>query len=295
VAEQASSVTARVGDLAPSISPAVAGADGDVTILARDVHVVYRVYEQRRTTMRELFAQRRGGRKYRAIHAVRGVSFTARAGETIGVIGPNGAGKSSLLSAIAGLLPVTSGEVWAHSNPSFLGVGAALKPQLSGRHNVYLGCLALGMTKREVDEHIDEIIDFADVREFIDVPLRAYSSGMRARLQFAIATSVRPEILLIDEALGVGDRRMRRRSDRRIRNISSHAGTVMLVSHSLPEIRRQCSRVIWLDHGEVVADGPPDETVNAYIEAQDRDDDVAGSAGPAGPPAADDVDDLDAG
>lgn len=233
-------------------------------VVLDDLHVTYRVYEQRRTGLRDMFASGFKPRRYRAIEAVRGVSMTVTVGEGVGIIGPNGSGKSTLLSAIAGLLPPTSGRVLASSRPMLLGVGAALKPNLSGRRNITIGGLALGLTRREIAGKEKEIIDFSGVGDFIDLPMKTYSSGMRARLHFAIATAVSPEVLLIDEALGVGDKEFRRRSSKRIDEIRAAAGTVFLVSHSLGEIERSCNRVIWLEKGQVVMDGPTEEVIAAY-------------------------------
>lgn len=246
----------------------VHGSDiGPAMVVAQDAHVVYRVYEDRRAGFREVVASGLRQRAHREIHAVRGVSLTAYGGEVVGVIGPNGSGKSTLLRALAGLLPVTAGAVYARSQPALLGVGAALQSGLSGRRNIVLGCLAVGMSRREVNERMDDIIAFSGLEDFIDMPMRAYSSGMRARLQFAIATAVTPEILLLDEALAVGDREFRQRSKERIRALKDMAGTVFLVSHSLGEIRKLCTRVIWLAKGEIVVDGDPTEVTGSYERA----------------------------
>lgn len=240
--------------------------DGDrqVSVVVEDAHVTYRVYEDRRAGIREVWSRGFRPRKYREIQAVRGVSFTAYAGDGIGIIGPNGSGKSTLMTALTGLLPVSSGAIYASSQPALLGVGAALRPALSGRRNVEIGCLALGMTRRQVDQRFDDIVDFSGLAGFIDMPLRTYSKGMRARLHFAIATVVTPKILLIDEALAVGDQDFRRRSVERINTIRDEAGTVFLVSHNLSEIRRTCSRVLWLQQGRVVKDGDPGSVIAQY-------------------------------
>jgi teichoic acid transport system ATP-binding protein len=206
----------------------------------------------------------------RRIHAVKGVSLTVHDGEAVGLIGSNGAGKSTLLQAAAGLLPVESGTIRAKSVPSFLGVGAALNKSLSGRRNIYLGCLALGMKKTTVDELYDDIVAFTGIGHAIDLPMKTYSSGMKARLQFAIATSMTPDILLIDEALAVGDRKFKRKSLKRIDDIRAASGTVVLVTHSLGEIARSCDRVVWLEQGEIRGDGPTDEILPEYQRFQDE-------------------------
>jgi teichoic acid transport system ATP-binding protein len=240
------------------------GVEDRVTMLVEDVHVTYRVYEDRRPRARDIFARGSAARAYREIKAVRGVSFEARAGEAIGFIGRNGSGKSTLMKAMAGLLPVESGRILAHSQPSLLGVGAVLQPGLSGRRNIILGTLALGLSKREAESKVDEITAFAGLEDFIDLPMRTYSSGMKARLHFSIATAVTPEILMIDEALAVGDEVFRRRSDARIRELQEAAGTIFLVSHSMDSIIDTCTRVFWLDAGTVIAEGDPEEVVEQY-------------------------------
>lgn len=243
------------------------------TIVLDDVHVTYHVYEDRRPQLKDLVANRFKRPASRSIHAVRGVSFTAFEGEAIGVIGGNGAGKSTLFRAMAGLLPPTAGSVYARSQPSLLGVGAALQPQVSGRRNIQLGCLALGLSTEEIKERTGDIISFAGLEEFIDLPLRTYSSGMKARLHFAIATSVEPELLLIDEALSVGDAEFKHRSKQRIKELRAKAGTVFLVSHSLQSITSTCSRAIWMERGKVVADDDAKTVVEAYRDkTDDRDD-----------------------
>ena len=255
--------------MADTVTTVPGAALGSPTIRLDDVYVTYREYEDRRPGLRELASNGFKRPAFREIKAVRGVSFTAHEGEAIGVIGGNGAGKSTLFRAMAGLLPPTSGAVYARSQPSLLGVGAALQSGVSGRRNVQLGGLALGLSQAEVEERMDEIIRFAGLEEFIDLPLRTYSSGMKARLHFAIATSVEPELLLIDEALSVGDAVFKKRSKARIQELRKKAGTVFLVSHSLGSIRSNCSRVLWLDKGRLVQDGPTDEVLQAYEQRFD--------------------------
>jgi teichoic acid transport system ATP-binding protein len=237
-----------------------------LTLRVCDLVVDYEIFEDRRAALRQRFVTKQGtGRSY--VHALKGVSFEASEGDTIGVVGPNGSGKSTLLAAVAGLLPSTSGEILVAEEPKLLGVGATLIPSASGYRNIRLGCLALGMSNSEVDEQIDEIVAFTDIGEAINRPLRTYSSGMRARLHFAIAASVQPRILLIDEALGVGDKVFRAKSEERIKEIVAHAGTLMLVSHSLGEIARMCTRVLWVQEGKLVADGPAEEVLEAYAKS----------------------------
>jgi teichoic acid transport system ATP-binding protein len=238
-------------------------ADRKLTIRVRDLRVDYEVFEQRRAALRERLVTGKGsGRSL--VRALRGVSFDAYEGDAIGVIGTNGSGKSTLLATIAGLLTPSRGEVLVAEEPKLLGVGATLLPTASGLRNIRLGCLALGMSAQEVDERIDDIVDFTELGEAIDRPLRTYSSGMRARLHFAIATSVSPRILLIDEALAVGDRMFRKKSTERIEELLENAGTLMLVSHALSEVTRQCNRALWIEKGVLRADGDVDDIVGQY-------------------------------
>jgi len=247
---------------------AVPGRDrANVTLVAEDVHVTYRVYEDRKPSLRRLVSARFERRQYREVKAVQGVNLQTVEGEAVGVIGRNGSGKSTLLRALAGLMPPNQGAVYARASPVLLGVGAALHPELSGRRNVVLGALALGMSRREVDQRFDEIVDFAGVRDFIDMPLRTYSSGMAARLHFAVASAIAPEVLLIDEALAVGDQDFKEKSAKRIEQLRAQAGTVFIVSHSLDTVVETCSRVLWMDGGRVQRDGEPADVVRAYLDS----------------------------
>jgi teichoic acid transport system ATP-binding protein len=203
----------------------------------------------------------------RKVHAVRNVSFTAYRGEAIGLIGTNGSGKSTLLKAVAGLLPVENGRIYTDGQPSLLGVNAALMNDLTGERNVYLGGLAMGMSREQVRERYQEIVDFSGINEkgdFITLPMRTYSSGMAARLRFSIAAAKDHDVLLIDEALATGDRSFQKRSEARIRELRKHAGTVFLVSHNNKSIRDTCDRVLWLERGELRMDGPTDEVLKEY-------------------------------
>jgi teichoic acid transport system ATP-binding protein len=248
--------------------------EGDPTVVVDDVHLIYRVAGKKRkrtdaasALFRLVTRQQQPG--MREVHAVRGVSLTAHRGEAVGIIGPNGSGKSTLLRGIAGLMPITAGQIYVRGEPSLLGVGAALIDDLPGSRNIELGCLAMGMTPAEVRERFDDIVAFADIGEFIDMPMRTYSSGMNARLRFAIAASKTHDILLIDEALATGDAEFRRKSEKRILELVDQAGTIFLVSHGLQVIRDTCSRVVWLEKGQIVMDGPTEDVVDAYEDKYD--------------------------
>lgn len=249
-------------------------SDAGLSLIVDDVHVKYRTYGGRRRataggvppTRRSRLAQHVGA--VDSVHAVRGVSFTAEHGESIGLIGHNGSGKSTLLRAIAGAVPTAGGAVYTSGTASLLGVTGALMKTLSGERNVILGSLALGLTPAQVAEQRDGVVEFAGIGEFADLPMKAYSSGMSARLRFAISTAARPDILMIDEALATGDAAFKKRSQQRIDEIREHAGTVLLVSHSMSTIRSSCDRGLWMDHGRLLMDGPVDEVVDAYLESQ---------------------------
>ena len=249
-----------------------AQTDRRPAVIVDDVHVEYRVLATgKRPTAADTgrnMLQRSRSRTTRTVHALKGVSFTAYENDSIGIIGTNGSGKSTLMRAIVGLTPVSRGAIYASSRPSLLGVGAALIRDLSGERNVVLGGLALGMSQREIEERYDEIVDFSGIRDFIELPMRTYSSGMTARLKFAIATAQTHEILIVDEALAVGDQKFRQRSESRIREIRDNAGTVFLVSHSMRSIRDTCNRVVWIEKGTLMMDGPTEDVVSAYEEAQ---------------------------
>ena len=246
-------------------------AVGKPTVIVDDLHVTYRVMGPKpagqsgdgASALRRLIT-RRNAPGLREIRAVRGVSFVANHGDAIGIVGRNGSGKSTLLRAIAGLLPAEKGAVFTDCQPSLLGVNAALISSLTGERNIVLGGLAMGMTPAEVRGKFDSIVEFAGIGDFVELPMNAYSSGMGARLRFAIAASVSHDVLLIDEALATGDAEFRRKSEERIRELRGEAGTVFLVSHSLPVIRETCNRALWLDAGQLTMDGDVNEVLDAY-------------------------------
>ena len=235
-------------------------------IVVRDLHVDFKVYADRMFTVRRLLMGGMRARVAQEVHAVRGVSFEVGVGEVVGVIGANGTGKSTLLRAIAGLLPPSSGSVMVRTQPVLLTVAAALKPDLSGYRNITLGCLAMGLPMSEIRQRIDEVAEFAELGDALSRPLRTYSSGMRARLAFAIATLQQPDLLLIDEALAVGDRQFRTKSLARVRELQAEAASIVMVTHNMNEIRTTCSRAIWLDEGRVRMDGDTETVLAAYEE-----------------------------
>lgn len=199
--------------------------------------------------------------------ALRDVSFEIGAGESVAFVGDNGAGKSSLLKLITRILDPTSGRLTVRGRvAALLELGAGFHSDLTGRENIYLNGAILGLSTKAIAQRFDEIVAFAELERFIDVPVRNYSSGMRARLGFSVATAFRPDILLVDEVLAVGDQAFRARCMQRIREIQQAGATIILVSHDLDATRRICQRSIWLDNGRVVADGNTDEVTTLYLQ-----------------------------
>lgn len=250
------------------------------SLIASHVDVIYRVYGAKKmgtvtgapgnANLKRLLRGKSSIGAVREVHAVKDVSFVAYHGESIGIVGRNGSGKSTLLRALAGLIPPTRGEIYTAGRAALLGVNAVLMSQLSGERNVMIGGQAMGLTPKQVRERMDEIVSFAGVEEYIDLPMKAYSSGMAARLRFAISTAAVPDILMIDEALATGDAEFQARSRERVEEIREAAGTVFLVSHSDATVRAMCERALWLDQGRLVMDGPADEVCDAYQAARTK-------------------------
>lgn len=238
----------------------------ETNLVVEDLHISYKTYLDPQIDLRQRFKGGFGSarRRHLTIEAVRGVSFTLNQGESLGIVGHNGAGKSTLLLGIAGLVESQKGRVLSRSRPTLLGVGSVLNTSLSGRRNIEIGCLAMGLDKEYIRTKMDELIDFSGLEDAIDRPLKSYSTGMRARLTFTVATVKAPEVLIIDEALTVGDAEFREKAFKRIEEIRLAAGSVILVSHNINEVKRMCDRVIWLDHGRVVRDGNSNSVLKLY-------------------------------
>ncbi len=203
--------------------------------------------------------------------AVKDISFEVRRGETLGIIGPNGSGKSTSLKMLNGIFMPDSGKIEIKGRVgALIEVGAGFHPMLTGRENIYINGSILGMTKKEIDKKFDEIVAFAELREFIDTPVKYYSSGMYVRLGFSIAAYVEPDILLIDEVLAVGDFSFRARCSEKIRKLREKNCTVILVSHSMHLINRLCDKAIFLTKGELKAYGKPSGVIRAYSEAESK-------------------------
>jgi ABC-type polysaccharide/polyol phosphate transport system ATPase subunit len=198
-------------------------------------------------------------------YAVRNVSFKIKAGETVGVVGSNGAGKSTLLSLVTGLTPPCAGRIEVNGRvAALLELGCGFHPDLTGRENVMLNASLLGFKRRRAEELYDSIIDFAEMQEFIEEPLRTYSTGMHLRLAFAVAVNLDPEVLIIDEVLSVGDRAFQEKCIDKIFEIKQQGKTILAVSHAAGAIQHLCDRALWMDHGELVMDGDCREVLQAY-------------------------------
>ena len=239
-------------------------------ITFENVRKRYRLRHERPRSFREVFAgllRGRAGPPARAnLWALDGASFAIQRGESVGLIGPNGAGKSTALKLISRVIVPTSGRIDVRGRvASLLELGTGFHPDLSGRDNVYLNGALIGMGSAEMRRKYDAILDFSELADFIDVPVKHYSSGMFARLAFAVSIHLDPEVLLVDEVLAVGDQAFQRKCLDRIARLQAEGVTIVIVSHSLDTLRTVCSRAIWFDHGHVRADGPADRVIRQYV------------------------------
>jgi lipopolysaccharide transport system ATP-binding protein/teichoic acid transport system ATP-binding protein len=238
------------------------------SVVVDDVSVTYRATFERRPTLRGMVRSLgRGEKVVHEVEAVKNVSFSIPHGTVLGIVGANGAGKSTLVRTIAGILPPTSGRIDVYGRVStLLALGVGFNRNLSGRDNVRLGGLAAGLEREKLDEKYEEIVRFAELGEFMDMPMRTYSSGMYGRLAFSVAVNMDPDILLIDEALSVGDARFRRKSANKMRELCGQAHTIVLVSHALGSVRELCDQAIWMDRGVMRMWDEPEAVVDAYTE-----------------------------
>ncbi len=235
-----------------------------------DVTLRYRLDRNRVGTVKEAavrFIKR--DHSYESILALDGVTFTVSHGEIFGVIGPNGAGKSTLMKIIARVLPPSSGRVIVRGSVApMIELGAGFNPEFTARENVIIYGALLGRDPKFMRERVDVIVEWAGVADFVDIPVRTFSSGMKGRLAFSVATDIEPDILLVDEVLAVGDQAFRKKSEARMNELISGGASVVVVSHALALVRRLCERVMWIDSGRVKMVGPAQEVVDAY-EASD--------------------------
>ena len=208
---------------------------------------------------------------FEEFYALKNISLTIDPGEVVGIVGLNGSGKSTLLKVISGILRPTTGSVAIEGTISpLIELGAGFDFDLTARENIYLNGSVLGFNKKFIDEKYDEILDFAELRDFENVAIKNFSSGMIARLGFSIATLVKPDILIVDEILAVGDFLFQQKCENRISEMMAGGTTVLIVSHSIEQIERLCSRVIWLDHGVLRMDGAPNEICEEYKNARQQ-------------------------
>jgi ABC-type polysaccharide/polyol phosphate transport system ATPase subunit len=234
-------------------------------ILAKDLSKRYRLYDKPIQRLYDVLLPYK--KRWREFWAVRNVYLDVQKGSTIGIIGANGAGKSTLLKLLSGISEPTTGELHVSGRvTSLIELGAGFHPEFSGRDNVQLSCAILGMSDAETAARMGPIIAFSELGDFIDRPVKTYSSGMYVRLGFSVATCVDPDVLLIDEALSVGDEHFRGKCLRRLNEFSADGGTTVFVSHDLGSVRQMCSHVVLLDGGEIVEQGPPDDVADEYLK-----------------------------
>lgn len=238
----------------------------DKIIEVNHVSMGFRMDMNRVTSLKEwVVTWLRKKQKYQMFWALHDVSFDVNRGDVVGIIGRNGSGKSTLLKIISKLFEPTEGQVTVNGNiVPMLELGSGFDPELTGRENVFLNGAILGYSENFLKEKFDEILEFSELGEFIDMPLKTYSSGMMMRLAFSIATIVQPEILIVDEILAVGDEAFQKKSRAKMMELMSGGTTVLYVSHSLEQIRELCNQVIWLDHGKVLMKGDTKEVCDAY-------------------------------
>ncbi|HET9873238.1 MAG TPA: ABC transporter ATP-binding protein [Propionibacteriaceae bacterium] len=250
------------------LSNGAANGRSEFAVKVEDLSITYRTTFERKPTLKTALVRfGRGQRAVKEVHAIKDVSFDVRNGTAMGIIGANGAGKSTLMRAMAGILPPTTGsiEVWGRAS-TLLALGVGFNNALSGRENIILGGLASGLSRKQVEERADQIAEWTELGDFIDMPMRTYSSGMSARVGFSVAVHMQPDILMIDEALSTGDAHFREKANAKMAELRESARAMFLVSHGLGSIKEMCNEAIWLDHGTLMMRGEPDEVVDAYME-----------------------------
>jgi lipopolysaccharide transport system ATP-binding protein len=246
--------------------------NGQAVIILENVSKRYFLHPHRvrelKTAILHLPAFLKANRARQPFWALRDVSLTVHRGESVGIIGPNGAGKSTLLRIVSRLAPLTKGKLSVRGRVSpLLELGAGFHAQISGRDNAVLNAVLLGLSRKEAQEKLPEIVEFSELGNFIDQPMRTYSSGMYVRLGFAVAVHVRPEILLVDEVLAVGDADFQRKCFDHIEKLRQDKATIILVSHDLENVKRFCDRAVLLNHGAIVTEGEPQEVVDEYLSS----------------------------
>ena len=242
-------------------------ASSDYAIEVSDVSMVFNMASESLTNLKEYFIKIMHHELFfKEFRALKHISFKVGRGEVVGLVGTNGSGKSTMLKIIAGVLEPSEGTCTVRGNIApLIELGAGFDPELTARENIYLNGSLLGYTKTFIDDHLQDIIDFAELENFMDMPLKNFSSGMVARIAFAIATITEPDILIVDETLSVGDVFFQEKCERRIQHfIESGDVTVLFVSHSIEQVKRICQRAVWIEKGDLRMDGPVDEVCEAY-------------------------------
>jgi len=249
-----------------SLSDSRVHIEHGLAVSVQNIGLTYKTSIDKRPTLKtRLKSFGRGKNHIRVVNALSEVNLDIHYGTVLGVIGSNGAGKSSLMRVISGIVPPTSGRVEVHGSVStLLALGVGFNPSMTGRANVYLGGLAAGMARSDIDAQFDAIAEFSELGEAIDAPMRTYSSGMFARLAFSVAATVEPDILIVDEALSTGDAHFKQKSLNRIKELRTADRALILVSHALATIEEVCNEVIWLNKGTLMARGNPTEIIEQY-------------------------------
>lgn len=239
----------------------------DIAIDVNDVSMVFNMASEQLNSLKEYFIKiARHELFFKEFRALNHINFQVKKGDAIGLVGTNGSGKSTMLKIIAGVLEATEGSCTVNGTIApLIELGAGFDIELTARENIYLNGALLGYKKEFIDENFDKIIEFAELRDFVDMPLKNYSSGMVARIAFSIATITTPDILIVDEVLSVGDFLFQQKCEKRIKEmVESNNCTILLVSHSIEMVRKICNRACWIEHGEQKMLGPVDEVADAY-------------------------------
>lgn len=236
-------------------------------IVVEHLSIKYNKSTERVDNIKEYIIRKiKGQMKFEEFWALKDISFSIGKGETVGIIGLNGSGKSTLLKVIAGVLRPAKGQTHVRGTVApLIELGAGFDPDLSARENIYLNGAVLGYNRKQMQGLFEEIVEFSELQDFLDVPVKNFSSGMQARLGFAIATAIIPDILIVDEVLGVGDYKFQRKCRERMQQIISSGATVLFVSHSIEQVKEICERAIWIDAGKIVMDGDVDEVCDSYM------------------------------
>ena len=231
------------------------------TVIVKNVFKKYKMYQKTSDKLLDVILPGGYGEDF---YALQNISFSAKKGDVIGLVGVNGSGKSTLSNIIAGIIPPTTGSVKTIGQTSLIAIASGLNNQLTGRENIELKCLMLGFHKKQIKEMEPDIIEFADIGKFIDQPVKKYSSGMKSRLGFAISVTVDPDILIVDEALSVGDQAFAQKSKNKMFEFKERGKTIFFVSHSMGQIKEFCDQALWLEYGEIKAYGPVTEVIPEY-------------------------------